>query len=160
MALHQGEYDPAGPRAEFVSIVDANTQLAEQTRAFLARGLDRLSEREFCAMCPAAVLCAAAEAELNRACPNTRVDAPRWRRQLTEHTLRGMSITTVDRPHTEDVCFGKVVHAIERGHLLEASSHPTHADPLEPGTRQLLWLADRVQIFTRHVAERLASGQY
>ncbi|EME17553.1 hypothetical protein [Rhodococcus triatomae] len=160
MALHEGEYDPAGPHAEFVSIVDADTYLAEQTRAFLATGLDRLTEREFCATCPAAVLCAAAEAELNRVCPNTRLDAAPWRRQLTVHTLNGMSITTVDRPDTEDVCFGKVVHAIERGHLLEPTSAPTVVDPLEPGTRQLLWLADRVRIFTRHVATRLASGQY
>ncbi|MGV9711119.1 hypothetical protein ACWDTI_10705 [Gordonia sp. NPDC003424] len=162
MAMYSAEYDPAAARTEYQSITDgaAETYLAEQTVVFLSTGFDRLADREFCVACPAELLCAAAEGELNRLAPNTGRDVAPKRRRLTTQTLNGLSITTVDRPDAEDICFGKVVHAIERGYLLEPASASGVTDPLDPATRRLFWLADRVRAFTRDVANRLASGQH
>ncbi|MCH5645599.1 MULTISPECIES: hypothetical protein [unclassified Gordonia (in: high G+C Gram-positive bacteria)] len=162
MALHDGEYEPAGPLSEYEMILGANAEayLSEQAVVFLSRGFDRLADREFCVACPAALLCAAAEHELNRLVPNTRRDVAPWRRQMAARALSGMSITTVDHPDAEDICFSKVVRAIEHGILLEPADTPSSMDPLDPVDRQLLWLADRVRTFIKDVAGRLASGQH
>ncbi|GAB93251.1 hypothetical protein GORHZ_213_00260 [Gordonia rhizosphera NBRC 16068] len=162
MAFYGSQYDPAAPRSVYQSIADDTTEiyLTEQTVVFLTTGFDRMAEREFCVACPAELLCAAAEGELNRLAPNTCRDVAPSRRRLAVQTLNGMSISTVDRPEGEDICFGRVVNAIEREYLFEAASTPNVTDPLDPATRRLFWLADRVRAFTRDVAGRLASGQH
>ncbi|WP_068272924.1 hypothetical protein [Aldersonia kunmingensis] len=162
MAFREGEYDIAESRIRHQPMIDraAATYLTEHTRAFLDTGIDRLTEREFCSTCPAALLCAAAECELNRLAPNTSRMTMCGRPTPAAETLQHLSITTVDRLDGQDVCFGKVVRAISQGFLFEPLSWPDWTDPLDPSSSQLLWLADRVRAYTRDVAARIASGQY
>lgn len=161
MAFREGEYDISESRVRHQSRMDAAAAayLTEHTRAFLDTGIDRLAEREFCATCPAALLCAAAECELNRLAPSTsRLSSGRPARAA--ETLQHLSITTVDRLEVQDACFGRVVRAISQGYLFEPLGRPDPADPLDASSRRLLWLADRVRSYTRDVAARIASGQY
>ncbi|MBD0322478.1 MAG: hypothetical protein ICV72_03710 [Aldersonia sp.] len=162
MAFRDGVHDTAGARSRYQWAIDvaADAYLAERTRVFLETGLARLEEREFCAMCPAALLCAAAEVELNHLAPDTRRGGNARRREQAAQTLAGLSITTVDRLDADDVCFGKVLRAVAAGYLFEPAARPNAADPLDPATRELLWLADRLRIYTRDAAQRIAGGQH
>jgi hypothetical protein len=162
MANRDSEHQPAGVRSRSQWVLDAaaNAYFTEHTRAFLQTGLGRLTERDFCAGCPAALLCAAAEVELNRLAPSTGPGGSAGARNRATRTLAGLSITTVDRLDSADVCFGKIVRAISQGFLFEPAGRPNPADPLDPTDQQLLWLADRVRTYTRDVAGRIASGQY
>jgi hypothetical protein len=161
MAQREGQHDATGTRSRYQWVVDAaDAYLTERTRAFLETGLGRLAERDFCATCPAALLCAAAEVELNRVAPSTGPGVSAGKRDLATRTLAGLSITMVDRVDPSDICFGKVVRAITQGYLFEPAGGPNASDPLNPADRQLLWLADRVRTYTRDAAGRIASGQY
>ncbi|MCX5046342.1 hypothetical protein OG921_24520 [Aldersonia sp. NBC_00410] len=162
MAHRDSEHHAAGLQSRFQWMLDAaaNSFRTERTRAFLETGLGRLAEREFCAVCPAALLCAAAEVELNQLAPSTRRDGSARKRSQATQTLAGLSITTVDRLDPEDICFGKVVRAITQGYLFEPTGRPNSADPLDPANQQLLWLADRVRTYTQDAAGRIASGQH
>ncbi|HEY5852599.1 MAG TPA: hypothetical protein VIW24_00750 [Aldersonia sp.] len=152
MAFRDGEHVEAGAASRYRYSTDAvaTRYLTEKTRAFLQSGLTRMEAREFCSGCPAALLCAAAEVELNRHAPGTGAYARR--------TFAGLSITTTDGTDHAPVCFDKIVRAVTGGYLFEAADNPNESDPLDPRTQQLLWLADRVRGYAKDAAARVAGG--
>jgi hypothetical protein len=135
----------------------AATLLTKKARSFLEDGLDRLVERTYCASCPGALLCAAAEVEMNTLVPDTDQSATDWRRDHAITTLSGLGIKTVESDEEQPLCFSKVTAAIDGGILLTPGNNCEGGDPLPEGS--LLWLADRVRSVAADAAGRLNAGQ-